>query len=209
MYGSGLTYAHDTHHTYMGWGATPKSCVGFVCLNSHLCCSGNKQRQVHYPRTNFANYKQKASDSISQSHLKRQTNKTNSRNHQPNKQKCSYELKRIHICGVHLGLLPQTSLSGTCFPSLSLLTLVRLLPRGDLGLYLYLYLFYRAYMFNSYKICARILICMICGLCLHIRFLQDLCTIYVFFLSDLYGLWLVPAYSIPIGYVHNLCVLPF
>ena len=26
--------------------------------------------------------------------------------------RCSYKLKRIHICGIHLGLLPQTSSSG-------------------------------------------------------------------------------------------------
>ena len=70
------------------------------------------------------------------------------------KQGYSYELKRIYICGVHLGILPQTSPGGTCFPSLSLLVLVRLLPRGDLGLYLYLYLFYRACMLNSRRICA-------------------------------------------------------
>ena len=43
------------------------------------------------------------------------------------------------------------------YPSLSLPVLVRLLPRGDLGLYLYLYLFYCAYMFNSLGICALIL----------------------------------------------------
>ena len=76
---------------------------------------------------------------------------------QTNKQRCSYELKRIYIYGVHLGLLPQTSPSGTCLLSLSLLVRVRLLPRGDLGLYLYLYLFYDDYMFNSCRIYARIL----------------------------------------------------
>ena len=61
----------------------------------------------------------------------------------------------IYICGVHLGLLPQTSLGDTCLPSLSLLVLVRLLPRDDLGLYLSLYLFYHACKFNSRRICAR------------------------------------------------------
>ena len=29
MYGPGPTYENDTHHTYIGWGATLKSCVGF------------------------------------------------------------------------------------------------------------------------------------------------------------------------------------
>jgi len=43
MYGSGPTYAHDTHHTYMGRGATPESYVGFVCLKSYLCCLRNEQ----------------------------------------------------------------------------------------------------------------------------------------------------------------------
>jgi len=32
-------------------------------------------------------------------------------------------------------------------------------------------------------------------------------TSYVFFLSDLYGLWFVPTYSIPGGYVHNFCIV--
>ena len=36
-----------------------------------------------------------------------------------------------------------------------------------------------------------------------------MCTSSMFFLSDLYGLWLVPAYSIPSEYVHKFCVLPF
>ena len=64
-----------------------------------------------------------------------------------NKQRCSYELKMIYICGVNLGLLPQTSLCGLRLlssPSLYLPILMRLLPWGDLGLYLYL--FYRACM---------------------------------------------------------------
>ena len=74
---------------------------------------------------------------------------------QTNKQGCSYKLKSIYIYGVHLELLPQTSLGGTCLPSLSLPTLVRHLPWVDLGLYLYLYLSYRTCMFNSRRICGR------------------------------------------------------
>jgi len=35
MYGSGPTHAHNTQYAYMG----------FIYLNSHLCCSENKQRQ--------------------------------------------------------------------------------------------------------------------------------------------------------------------
>ena len=111
--------------------------------------------------------------------LKKKTNKANSHNHQPNKKRHFYELKRIHICGVHLRLLPQTSLGGTYLPSL--LILVRLLPHGGLGLYLYLYLFYRACILNVSRICARILT----------------------FIGSML------AYSIPSGYVHKFCVLPF
>ena len=69
--------------------------------------------------------------------------------------RCSYELKRIYICGVYLGFLPQTSLGGTCLLSPSLPVLVRLLPRVDLGVCLYPYLFYHAYMFSSCRICER------------------------------------------------------
>ena len=146
----------------MGWGVTPKSCAGSVCLNSYLCCLENeygrftipepvlpiasKRRLTHYPRVT----KKKNEGSLISSNNETRVLLWA----QTNKQRCSYELKRIYICGVHLGILPQTSPGGTCFPSLSLLVLVRLLPRGDLGLYLYLYLFYRACMLNSRRICA-------------------------------------------------------
>ena len=98
---------------------------------------------------------------------------------QPNKQGCSYKLKRLYICGVHLGLWPQTSPNGLCllsFPSLSLPVLVRLLSRDDLGLYLYLYFFYCACMFNSLEICAQV-----CMMCLHDQFPRDMCTSSVYF----------------------------
>ena len=74
----------------------------------------------------------------------------------------------IYICGVSLECLPQTSSSGTCFPSLSLPVLVRLLPWGDLGLYLYFYLFYRACMFNFHRICGEI-----CMMCLYVQLSKD------------------------------------
>ena len=59
---------------------------------------------------------------------------------------------RIHICGVHLGLLPQTSPVGCCLwvVSVFILTsfnLVRLLPLCDF--YLYLNLFYSGEAFAS------------------------------------------------------------
>ena len=65
------------------------------------------------------------------------------------KQGCSYELtqqttKGYSLCGVRLGLLPQTSPSDLFLLSSSLLSqpfLVRLLPRVDLGLLLYYYLY--------------------------------------------------------------------
>ena len=82
---------------------------------------------------------------------------------QPNKQGCSCELKRIYICGVHLGLLPQTSLGGLRLlssSSLSLPILVRVLPRGNLGLYL----FYCGCIFNSLGIYAQV-----CIMCLHVH----------------------------------------
>jgi len=70
--------------------------------------------------------------------------------------------KDIYICGVHLGLLPQTSLGGLRLlssPFLSLLVLVRLLPWGYLGFHLYLYLFYFASMFNSFRISTQVCRC--------------------------------------------------
>ena len=82
-----------------------------------------------------------------------------------NKQGCSYELtqqttKGYGLCGVHPGLLPQTSLGDSLLLPSSLLSLpflVRLLPWVDLGLFLYHYL----YLFLP---------------CLHVRFPEDMCT---------------------------------
>ena len=82
-----------------------------------------------------------------------------------NKQGYSYELTQqkaneYSLCGVHLGLLPQTSLGDLFILSSSLLSLpflVRLLPRVDLGLFLYHYLYH----FLS---------------CLHVQLLEDMCT---------------------------------
>ena len=42
-YGLSLDHAHATHHAYIGWGATSKSCMGFICPKSHLCCLRNEQ----------------------------------------------------------------------------------------------------------------------------------------------------------------------
>ena len=69
-------------------------------------------------------------------------NKNGQRSQPSTKQKCFYELKRIHICDFLLGLLPQTSPGGfRLLSSISISTYLRLLPQGDLGLYPYLYLF--------------------------------------------------------------------
>ena len=82
-----------------------------------------------------------------------------------NKERCSYKLtqqttKGYSLCGVHLGLLSQTSSSVLFLLSSSLLCLsflVRLLPRVDLGLFLYHYL----YPFLP---------------CLHVQLPEDMCT---------------------------------
>ena len=72
-------------------------------------------------------------------------------------------IKRYSFCGVHPRLLPQTSLGDSLLLSSSLPSLpflVRLLPWVDLGLFLYLhlYFFYHACMFNSQRICARVVL---------------------------------------------------
>ena len=107
----------------------------------------SKRRVTHYPKVSEKKNKCALTSSNNQTRVLLQAQTT--------KQRCSYELKRIYICGVHLRLLPQTSPGGTYPPSPSLLVLVRLLPWVNLGLYLYLYLFYCACMFNSHKICAQ------------------------------------------------------
>jgi len=109
----------------------------------------SKMLVTHYPRTLKKKNKQMCSYKLKQ----------------PNKQGCSCELKRIYIyiCGVHLGLFPQTSLGGLCLlssSSLSLPILLRLLPRGNLGLYL----FYCGCILNSLGIYAQV-----CMMCLHVH----------------------------------------
>ena len=148
----------------MGRGATPKSCMGFrmsefppllpremsngkFTIPELVLAIASKRRVTHYPKVSEKKNKCALTSSNNQTRVLLQAQTT--------KQRCSYELKRIHICGVHLRLLPQTSPGGTCLPSPSLLVLVRLLPWVNLGLYLYLYLFYCAFMFNSHKICAQ------------------------------------------------------
>ena len=106
----------------------------------------SKMRVTHHPRVTKKKNKGAFTSSNKQTRLLLRA--------QTNKQGCSYEFKKdIHICGVRLGLLPQTSLGDTYLASLSLLVLVRLLHRGDFGLYPYFYLFYHTCMFNSRRIC--------------------------------------------------------
>ena len=148
----------------MGRGATPKSCMGFrmsefppllpremsngkFTIPEPVLAIASKRRVTHYPKVTEKKNKCALTSSNNQTRVLLQAQTT--------KQRCSYELKRIYICGVHLRLLPQTSPGGTCLRSPSLLVLVRLLLWVNLGLYLYLYLFYCAYMFNSHKICAQ------------------------------------------------------
>ena len=90
---------------------------------------------------------------------------------------CSYKLKRIHICGVHLGLLPQTSPGGFhLLSSISISTCSgKALALGWPGLHrIY------AYIFNSWRICTQVL-----------------------YSSLLTCMESMPAYSIPGVYVHK------
>ena len=150
-----------------------------------------------------------------------------------NKQMCSYELKQtkkgalmsfkriyLYIYGVHLGLLPQSSLSGTCV----------------LVFHLYLYLFWwvsclgvnlvSIFISTSSAVPACLIpvgyVRKICITCLHVQFLDDMCTTCigsvpaysiprgrctssVFFLSDLYGI--CACILILVGYVHDFCIV--
>ena len=112
-------------------------------------------------------------------------------NHQPNKKRCSHDLK-IYICGVHLGLLPRTSSGGlrllsSFFISISSI-LVRLLPLNYFHLYLHLYLFY----FD------------LCGVFICIFNFQGICA-QVLDSSFLNCKVAMPAYSIPEGHMHKFC----
>ena len=112
--------------------------------------------------------------------------------------------------------MPQIALGDSSLPSLSLLVLVNLFSRGDLGLYLYL-LFNYACIFNSRRICAQVLYdvpaCSIPRGYVHnfyIPNLFDWCVACACILNSyricaqfLYCIGFVPAYSIPVGYVHN------
>ena len=64
MYSLGPTHAHNTHHAYIVRGATPNSCVEFMSEFPPLLL-GNEKRQTLYPRTCFANCKQKVSGPLS------------------------------------------------------------------------------------------------------------------------------------------------
>ena len=141
---------------------------------------------------------------------------TNGRNHQPNKKRCSYELKRIYIYGVHLGLLPQTSPSGlplgilvfsifisTCssealasgWPSyLSLSLPFPLCLNIHFAQDMCTSSVWCAYMFDSLGIRAQIMgssfmICMVCGSCLHVQFLKDMWLNSIFWLAWLFNGW--------------------
>jgi len=152
----------------------------------------SKRRVAHYPKVT----------------KKEKTNMANGCNHQPNKQGALTSLKGyISIVSIWGSFLKFLRVGNTCLRSPSLLVLVRLFPRGDLGLYLYLYVFYyvistsfivpaysipRGYVqnsdlhrvyaciFNSWKVYAQIL-----------------------YSSLLTSMGSVLAYSIPRGYVHK------
>ena len=98
---------------------------------------------------------------------------------------CSYKLKRIHICGVHLGLLPQTSSSALRLWVILVFSISISVCSGEALASGWPWFqssslpFCYAYMVNSLEICAQILDC----------------------------IGFVPAYSIPGAYVHKLCIL--
>ena len=84
------------------------------------------------------------------------------------------QVKRIHICGVYLGHLPQTSLGGLhVLSSISISTCSgeAFASRWPWSLSL------------SLSLPLPLL------LCLHIQFSWDMCTYYVFFFSDWYGIY--------------------
>ena len=107
--------------------------------------------------------------------------------------RCSYELKWIYIYGVHLGLLPQTSLGGLCLWVI-------------LFLCLHLYLFYSSEALTfGWLLSLSLFLSLI--LCLHIQFRQ-ICT-QVLYSSFLTCIGSMSAYSIPSGYVYKFCILLF
>ena len=113
--------------------------------------------------------------------------------------RCSYELKRIHICGVHLGLLSWTSLGGLCLWIILVFPII-ISASGWLW---------------SLSLSLPLL------LCLHIQFPRDMCTNFglykvftcifnsrrisaqVLYSSFLIDMGFVPTYSILGGYMHK------
>ena len=97
----------------------------------------------------------------------------------------------VYIYGVCLGLLPQTSLGGTCLPSLSLLVRVRLLPR----VILVFISISTSFTVSVYSILVGF-VRKFCMMCLHVQFLR-ICAHFLTCIGS------VPTYLIPGGYVHN------
>ena len=192
MYGSGPTHAHDTWHTM---------CIHGIHMSEFPPLVLGKQATiVYYPKIYFANCKQKMSDLYPR--VTKKKNKYGQRLQPSTKQtRCSYELKRIPICGVHLRLWPQTSLGGLHLlssisiftyssealasrwpwslpPSLSLLVCLHIQFPWDMCINFGLHRVY-ACIFNSRRICAQImyfLFWLVWNLCLHIQFPEDMCT---------------------------------
>ena len=159
--------------------------MGFVCPKSHRRYSGisknkftiqetdlpiaSKRRVTHYPRvTKKENQTWPMASTINQVN------------------KVLLRAKMIHICGVHLGLLPQTFLGGSYLwvisVSISFFAIFGwLLPLSQTLLFRVPCASVLVYMFNSKK---------------------DMYFNSIFFSSDLpWGF--MPAYSIPEGYVHK------
>jgi len=167
----------------------------------------SKRRVTHYPRVSKKKNKGALTSSNNQKRCSYKLKQT--------KKGCSYKLKRIHICGVHLGL------------GLKLLRVV-------LVFYLHLFLFWwgscleLTLVYISISTSPTMPACSIpieyvreiCIVCLHVQLQKDMCTT-----SDLYRICAcifnsqricaqlltcigsMPAYSIPVGYVHKICIL--
>ena len=147
----------------------------------------SKRRVIHYPKVIKKKNKhgQRPQPSIKQA-------------------RCSYEFKRIHLYGVHLGLLPQTPPDGLrLLSSISISTCSSKALASRWPWFLSLYL--------SLPL----------PLCLHIQFLWDMCTISVFYAfifnslgtcaqflcySFLICMGSIPTCSIPLGYVNEFCI---
>ena len=120
MYGLGPTHAYNTHHAYMGQGATPSN--DRFTIPKPILPIASKRQVTHYPKVTKKKNKGALTSLNNQTRalLRAQTNK----------RECSYKLKRIYIY-IYI-YISMVSIWGSC---LKLLWVV-------LVFYLLLYLFW-------------------------------------------------------------------